>query len=431
MMNKGCMHHLVQVTDTDAEELTLESVPVVNEFMEVFPDELRSIPPDREIDFGIDKAVKFQWSDTCEKSFQELKLRLTKAPVLTLPEGTDGFVKELNLRQRRWLELLKDYDIDTLYHLGKTNIVADALSQKSMDSSEGGALVQNRTESSLVVEVKEKQYDDPLLVQLKEGIHKNKTKAFSIGMDDGTLRYQGQLCVLNVDEEYSGLCDKMSKLSASEGRNQRPGGFSKNTDIRMWKWDMINMDFMGSCDDHLPLIEFAYNNSYHARIQMSLFEALYGRRCRSPIGWFEIGEAEFFGPYLMHQDMEKVKIIAEQLTTTQSHHRSYSNVRCRDLEFKDDDWVFLKVSLMKGIMRFGKKGKLILRYVGSYIIIQRIGLLGYKLELPPEMSLVHPVFYVSMLKKVVGDPSFIILVETIEVNEELTYEEIPVVIIAR
>ncbi|XP_070039447.1 uncharacterized protein [Nicotiana tomentosiformis] len=120
--------------------------------------------------------------------------------------------------------------------------------------------------------------------------------------------------------------------------------------------------------------------------------------------------------------MEKAKIIKERLQTAQSRQKSYSDVRCRDLEFKKDDWVFLKVSPMKGIMWFGKKRKLSLGYVGSYRIIQRIGQVAYRLELPPEMSLVHPVFRVSMLKKVVGDPSLIIPIETIEVNEELTYE---------
>ncbi|XP_070024796.1 uncharacterized protein [Nicotiana sylvestris] len=117
--------------------------------------------------------------------------------------------------------------------------------------------------------------------------------------------------------------------------------------------------------------------------------------------------------------MEKVKIIKERLKTAQSHQKSYSDLHRRDFEFKEDDWVFLKVSPMKGIMRFGKKGKLSLRYVRLYRIIQRIGQVAYKLELPPEMSLVHTVFHVSMLKNVVGDPSTIVPVETIKVNEEL------------
>ncbi|XP_070036760.1 uncharacterized protein [Nicotiana tomentosiformis] len=125
----------------------------------------------------------------------------------------------------------------------------------------------------------------------------------------------------------------------------------------------------------------------------------------------------------------QVKIIKEQLKSAQSHQKSYSDVRPRDLEFKEDDWVFLKVSPMKGIMQFERKGKLSLRYVGPYKIIHRICQVAYKLELPPEMSLVHPVFHVSMLKKVVGDPSAIVSVETIEVNEELLYDEIPIAIL--
>ncbi|XP_070036944.1 uncharacterized protein [Nicotiana tomentosiformis] len=164
---------------------------------------------------------------------------------------------------------------------------------------------------------------------------------------------------------------------------------------------------------------------------MEPFKALYGRRCRSPIGWFEIGEAELIGPDLVHQAMEKVKIITERLKTVQSRQKSYSDVRHIDLELKEDNWVFLKVSPMKCVMRFGNKGKLSLRYVGPYRIIQRIGQVAYRLELSLEISLVHPVFHVSMLKKVVGDPSLIVPVKTIEVNEELTYEEIPIAILDR
>ncbi|XP_070019799.1 uncharacterized protein [Nicotiana sylvestris] len=120
--------------------------------------------------------------------------------------------------------------------------------------------------------------------------------------------------------------------------------------------------------------------------------------------------------------MEKVMIIKERLKTTQSRQKSDTNVRRRDLEFKEDDWVFLKVFPIKGIMRFGKKGKLSPRYVGPYRIIQKISQVAYKLELPPEMLLVPSVFYVSMLKKVVGDLSAIVPVETIEVSEEMLYE---------
>ncbi|XP_070054336.1 uncharacterized protein [Nicotiana tomentosiformis] len=349
----------------------------------------------------LDKAVKFQWSDACERSFQELKSRLTSAPVLTLAEGMEGFVvycnasriglgcvlmqhdvftdhkslqyifkqKELNLRQRRWIELLKDYDIDILYHPGKANVVVDALSWKSM-----GSLAHLEA------------YQRPLAQEV------NRSTAFH-------LQTNGK-----AEQTIQTLEDMLRACV---------------------------LDFKGSWDDHLPLIEFAYNNSFHASIQMAPFEALYGRRCRSPIGWFEVGEAELIGPDLVYQAMEKVKIIKERLKNAQSHQKSYSDVCRRDLEFKEDDWVFLKVSPMKGIMRFGKKGKLSPGYVGPYRIIQRIGQVAYKLELLPEMSLVHPVFHVSMLKKVVEDSSAIMPVETIEVSKELSYEEISVAILDR
>ena len=97
------------------------------------------------------------------------------------------------------------------------------------------------------------------------------------------------------------------------------------------------IDFKGSWDDHLPLVEFACNNNYHSSIQMALYEALYGRRCRSPVGWFEVGEAALIGPDSVHDAMEKVQLIRDKLKTTQSRQKSYADVRRRDLEFQVDD----------------------------------------------------------------------------------------------
>ena len=108
-------------------------------------------------------------------------------------------------------------------------------------------------------------------------------------------------------------------------------------------------------DDHLSLIEFAYNNSYHSTISSW---SSFGRRCRFPIGWFEVDEAGLIGPGLVHQAMEKVKVIQVTLKTAQSRQKSYTDVRIRPLDFEVDDWVYLKVSPIKGVMRFGKKGKL-------------------------------------------------------------------------
>ncbi|KAH0637697.1 hypothetical protein KY289_037612 [Solanum tuberosum] len=147
------------------------------------------------------------------------------------------------------------------------------------------------------------------------------------------------------------------------------------------------------------------------------FKALYERRCRSPIGWFEVVEAGLIGPDLVHQAMEKVKVIQEKLKTAQSRQKSYTDVRRRELEFEVDDWVYLKVSPIKGVMRFGKKGKLSPRYIGPYRILKRVGNVAYELELAQELAAVTLVFHVSMLKKCMGDPSLIIPTEDIGIKD--------------
>lgn len=129
--------------------------------------------------------------------------------------------------------------------------------------------------------------------------------------------------------------------------------------------------------------------------------------------------------------MEKVKIIRSRLLIAQSRHKSYSDNRRRDSEFVVGDWVFLKVSYMKGVMRFGKQVKLSPRYIGPYRIIQRVDQVASKPELPQELEAVHPVFHIFMLRKCLSDLSRIIHVEDIQVTDSLPYEEVPVDILDR
>ena len=126
------------------------------------------------------------------------------------------------------------------------------------------------------------------------------------------------------------------------------------------------IDFIGSWDDHLPLIEFSYNNSYHLNIGMAPFEALYGRRCRSPIGWFKVGESSILGQEIIHEALEKVRVIREKLDTVYSRQNSYVNNIQQPLEFNVGDHVFLKISPKEWVMRFGRTGKLSPRYVRPY-----------------------------------------------------------------
>ena len=129
--------------------------------------------------------------------------------------------------------------------------------------------------------------------------------------------------------------------------------------------------------------------------------------------------------------MEKVQLISDRLNTAQSCQKSYANVWKRELEFQVDDWVLVKVSPMKGVMRFGKKGELSPRYVGPYKILKMVFKVTYELEIPAELAVVHPVFHISLLKKCVGDPASIVPLESVEVKDNFSYEDVPVEILDR
>ena len=191
------------------------------------------------------------------------------------------------------------------------------------------------------------------------------------------------------------------------------------------------LDFGGTWGEHLHLVEFAYNNSYHASIGMAPFEALYGRPCRSPLCWTEFGETSMIGPDLVRETTEKINLIKQRLETAQSRQKSYADKRRRPLEFEVDSFVFLKVSPWKGVMHFGKKGKLALRFVGPFRVIQRVGKVAYKLELPASLENVHSVFHVSMLRGYEPDPSHVIDHSDLVVEEDVSYAVTPIEIIDR
>ncbi|KAL0562064.1 hypothetical protein IC582_002514 [Cucumis melo] len=191
------------------------------------------------------------------------------------------------------------------------------------------------------------------------------------------------------------------------------------------------LEFPGSWDSHLHLMEFAYNNSYQATIGMAPFEALYGRCCRSPVCWGEVGEQRLMGPELVQSTNEAIQKIRSRMHTAQSRQKSYADVRRKDLEFEIGDKVFLKVAPMKGVLRFERRGKLSPRFVGPFEVLERIGPVAYRLALPPSLSTVHDVFHVSMLRKYVPDPSHVVDYEPLEIDENLSYVEQPVEILAR
>ncbi|GJU47799.1 putative reverse transcriptase domain-containing protein, partial [Tanacetum coccineum] len=544
------------------------------------------------------KSVKFEWGEKAEAAFQLLKQRLCSAPILALPEGSENFVvycdashkglgavlmqrekviayasrqlkvheknytthdlelgavKELNMRQRRWLELLSDYDCEIRYHPGKANVVADALSRKERSKPlRVRALVMtiglNLPKQILSAQSEARKEENFINEDLRGMINKLEPRA------DGTLCLNnrswipclGDLRALimheshkskysihpgsdkmyqdlkklywwpNMKAEIATYVSKCLTCAKVKIEYQKPSGLLVQPEIPQWKWENITMDFvtklprtaagqdtiwvivdrltksahflpmreddtlekltrqylkevvskhgvpvsiisdrdgkftshfwkslhkalgtrldmstayhpetdgqsertiqtledmLRACvldfgkgwDKHLPLVEFSYNNSYHTSIKAAPFEALYGRKCRSPICWAEVGDSQLTGPEIIHETTERIVQIKSHIQAARDRQKSYADVRRKPLEFQVGDKVMLKVSPWKGVIRFGKRGKLNPRYIGPFKIIAKVGTVAYRLELPEKLSRVHSTFHVSKLKKCMAD----------------------------
>ena len=185
----------------------------------------------------------------------------------------------------------------------------------------------------------------------------------------------------------------------------------------------------GSWEKWLPLAEFSSNNSYQDSIKMASFAALYGHKCRTPLNWVELGERRYYGIDFVKEAEEQVWIIQQHMEAAQSRQKSYTDKRRSPLVFEVGDYVYLKVSPMKKVQRFGVKRKLAPRYVGPYKIIEQCGPVAYRLQLPPEMSAIFNVFHVSQLKKCLRVPKEAIEPTNVKIQFDLMYEEKPIQVI--
>ncbi|XP_074277591.1 uncharacterized protein LOC141601228 [Silene latifolia] len=160
-------------------------------------------------------------------------------------------------------------------------------------------------------------------------------------------------------------------------------------------------------------------------------EALNGRKCRSPICWDDSTEAVLLGPQMIQDMIDQVHIIREKMRAAQDRQKSYADLRRIDIEFAMGGKVLLKVSPMRGVMRFGKRGKLSQKFIRPYEILSRVGEVAYHLALPPALERVHNVFHVSQLGKYISDLSHVLEAKTIELDDALTYVETPKEILDR
>nr|GEZ20208.1 putative reverse transcriptase domain, ribonuclease H-like domain, aspartic peptidase domain protein [Tanacetum cinerariifolium] len=218
-----------------------------------------------------------------------------------------------------------------------------------------------------------------------------------------------------------------TRLDMSTTYHPQTDGQSERT-IQTLK-DMLHacvIDFGNGWERHLPLVKFSYNNSYHCSIKVAPFEALYGQKCRSPIYWAEVEEAQLTNLELIHETTKKILQIKQRIQAARDRQKSYAKVRRKPLKFQVGDRFRLKVSPWKGVVRFGKREKLNQRYIGPFKVLAKVGTIAYRLKLAQQLSRVYSTFRVSNLKKCLSNEPLAIPLDEIHIDEKLRFFEEPV-----
>ncbi|GJS59831.1 putative reverse transcriptase domain-containing protein [Tanacetum coccineum] len=400
------------------------------------------------------KNKKYVWGDEQEMAFQTLKDKLCNKPVLALPDGPEDFVvycdascqglgcvlmqrgkviayasRQLKIHKKNYtthdlelgavvfaLKIWRHYFFSATMTVKFATILSSIKSKILAAQNEASEVVNAPAEMLRGLDEQMERrsdgalyYMDRIWVPLTGDVrtliideaHKLRDeKGYSLLDSTSMKSWQGGVPISIISDRDSRFTSRFwqsmqdalgTRLDMSMAYHPQNDGQSERT-IQTLK-DMLRayvIDFGGSWDVHLPLVEFSYNNNYHSSVRCASFEALYGKKCRSPILWAE-----------------------DRLKAARDRQKSYANKQRKPLKFSVGDHVLLKISPWKCVVRFGKKGKLAPRFVGPFEIIKRIGIVAYRLRLPQELSSVHDTFYVSNLKKCLADPTLHVPLEEI------------------
>ncbi|GKC38471.1 putative reverse transcriptase domain-containing protein [Tanacetum coccineum] len=391
-----------------------------------------------------------------EDAFQLVKQKLCRASILALPKGSENFmvyydashkglgavlmqkekviayasrqlkiheknytnhdlelgVKEMNMRQRRWLELLSDYDCEIRYHLGKANVILNesVKAMKEVNVKDGQILMgmkQQVRDYVIGTQCIEKRSWLLRLRGLRDLIT-NESHKSKYSIHPGSDKMYHDLKKLMMDlilkaelaPTVSSVLTRVKKYSRGMGGSAVSIFLIETAEITSHFWQSLRR-FRKGWDRHLPFLEFSYNNSYHTSIKAASFEALYSRSTDHLSDGLRLGI------------------------------KSYADVRRKPLEFQVGDMVMLKVSPWKGVIRFGKWGKLNPRYIGPFKILTKVGTVAYRLELPEQLSRMHSTFHVLYLKKSLSDETLPISLDDIQIDDKLHFIEEPVKIVDR